>query len=73
MRLSMAEHSKISVWISIDGGKWESVASVETLEKRVVELPIIPRRCDSFGILVKGTGDAKIESLTRLVREGTSR
>ena len=73
MRISMAEHSRVQVWISVDGGAWESVANVDTLERRVVELPIIPRRCDSFGILVTGRGDVRIDSLTRTVREGTAR
>lgn len=73
MRLSMAEHTRVQVWISVDGGAWESVCRVETEDHRAVELPIIPRRCDKFGILITGRGYVKIESLTRTVREGTSR
>ncbi len=73
MRLKMAEQTQAQVWISVDGGAWESVCHVETVDERVVELPIIPRRCDKFAILITGKGNVKIESLTRVVREGTSR
>lgn len=73
MRLSMADHTRVSVWISVDGGAWESVCNIDTEEKRVVEMPIIPRRCDRFGILITGRGNVKIESLTRTVREGSAR
>lgn len=73
MRLKMEEHSEISVWIAIDGGAWESVCHLSTYFKRTVELPIVPRRCDKFAILIQGKGYSKIESLTRVVREGTMR
>lgn len=73
MRLLMEENSEISVWISVDGGAWESVCHLATYFKRTVELPIVPRRCDKFAILIQGTGYTKIESMARLVREGTMR
>lgn len=73
MRLLMEENSEISVWISVDGGAWESVCHLSTYFKRTVELPIVPRRCDKFAILIQGTGCTKIESMARLVREGTMR
>ena len=73
MRLQMAEQTEFSVWISVDGGAWESVCYLNTYFPRAVEMPIIPRRCDKFSILIKGRGDVKIESLTRIMREGTCR
>lgn len=73
MRLKMEENSQIRVWLSVDGGAWESVCHLSTYFKRTVELPIIPRRCDKFSVLVQGVGYSKLESMTRIVREGTMR
>ena len=73
MRLKMEEHSQMNVWMSIDGGAWESVYQLDTWFKRTVEMPIVPRRCDKFSILITGKGYVKIESMVRVVREGTMR
>lgn len=71
MRLEMEENSHLEVWISVDDGAWESVQRVDTHLKRTVEMPIVPRRCNRFAILLTGTGYVKIESMVRVVREGT--
>jgi hypothetical protein len=71
MRMKMEEDSQISAWISIDGGAWESIYHLDTHFKRTIEMPIVPRRCDRFAILITGKGYTKIESVTRIVREGT--
>ena len=73
MRLKMAENSEISVWISTDDGAWESIYRLSTHLKRTVEMPIVPKRCDKFAILIKGKGYSKIESMVRVMREGTMR
>lgn len=73
MRLKMEENSEFSTWISVDNGAWESVCHLSTYFPRAVEMPIVPRRCDKFAILIKGKGYVKIESMTRVVREGTMR
>lgn len=73
MRLKMEENTSFSVWISVDDGAWESVCHLSTHFPRAVEMPIVPRRCNRFAVLIKGTGYVKIESMTRVVREGTMR
>lgn len=73
MRLKMEENSEISVWMSIDGGAWECIHRLHTYFKRTVEMPIVPRRCDKFAILIEGKGYTKIESMVRVTREGTMR
>ena len=73
MRLKMDEGSQFTAWISVDDGAWESVFHLETHFKRTVEMPIIPRRCDKFAILLTGKGYVKVESMVRVVREGTMR
>jgi hypothetical protein len=71
MRLKMEAESQITVWISVDEGAWESIYNLDTHFPRTVEMPIIPRRCDKFAVLITGKGYTKIESMTRVVREGT--
>ena len=73
MRLKMEEYSEISAWISVDGGAWESIYHLSTHQRRTVEMPIVPRRCDKFAILITGRGYVKIESMVRVMREGTMR
>ena len=73
MRLKMSENSEFSTWISVDGGAWECVCNLDTYFPRAVEMPIVPRRCNKFAILIRGKGYVKIESMTRVVREGTMR
>lgn len=71
MRLLMEPESSFSTWISINGGAWECVQHLYSEFRRAVEMPIVPRRCDKFAIMITGKGDVKLESMTRLVREGT--
>ena len=71
MRLQMEPESEFSVWISINDGAWECVQHLYSEFRRVVEMPIVPRRCDKFAVMITGKGKIKLESLTRLVREGT--
>lgn len=73
MRLKMEEDSMVSAWISVDDGAWENIYHLSTHFKRTVEMPIVPRRCDKFAILLTGSGYVKIESMVRCVREGTMR
>jgi hypothetical protein len=73
MRLKMEEDSQFNTWISVDGGAWESVCTLSTHFPRAVEMPIVPRRCNKFAVLFTGKGYVKIESMTRVVREGTMR
>lgn len=73
MRLFMEENTSFSTWISVDEGAWEPVCHLSTYFPRAVEMPIVPRRCNKFAVLIKGTGYVKIESMTRVVREGTMR
>ena len=71
MRLKMEPMSSFQTWISVDGGAWECIHHLETDFKRTVIMPIVPRRCDKFAILITGEGYVRIESLVRVMREGT--
>ncbi len=71
MRLKMEEDSELTISIAVDNGEWEHLRHIYTAKERSVSLPIIPRRCDKFRIRLEGKGYCKIESVSRIVREGT--
>lgn len=73
MRIKMEQNSDLLISIQVDNGEWERIHMIHTSLARTVEVPIIPRRCDKFKIRLDGHGYSKIESMTRLVREGTMR
>ena len=71
LRIKMEENSELMVSISIDNGDYERVRHIYTTTKRTVSMPIIPRRCDKFKIKLEGHGYCKVESVVRVVKEGT--
>ena len=71
MRLKMEADTELTISISVDGGEWEHLRHLYTAKERSVMLPIIPRRCDKYKIKLEGKGYCKIESISRIVREGT--
>lgn len=71
LRLTMEKEAELSVWIATDESEWLLVANLKNERKRSVYIPIIPRRCDKFKIKLEGVGRTRIESLVRLVREGS--
>lgn len=71
LRMKMEENSELLVSMSIDNGEYERLRHIYTTKKRTVSLPIVPRRCDKFKIKLEGHGYCKIESVVRVVKEGT--
>lgn len=61
----------LEVYISIDEGPWELVELYEPPEKNGEFIPIIPRRCDRYSVLLKGQGPCELKTLTRRVRKGS--
>lgn len=72
MRLKFGEFSKLAVYMSIDEGEWELIEEYDSEREVSVMLPIVPRRCDKFALRFEGTGYCRIDSLTRIYRQGTS-
>lgn len=71
LRIKMEENSELLVSMSIDNGEYERVRHIYTTKKRVISIPIVPRRCDKFKIKLEGHGYCKVESVVRIVKEGT--
>lgn len=72
LRFTMEPNSEIIVKIKTDDSNWEIVSSLNTQTERSVYLPILPRRCDKFSIMLEGKGRTRIESLVRAVRPGSA-
>ena len=53
--------------IKYDGGEWEQAGIINSGEKRVCDIPIIPRRCDHFRIRIECDGEFRIFSLAHSV------
>lgn len=61
----------VKVYISINEGPWELVETYDPPKTKGDFIPIIPRRCDRYSVMIEGEGKCEIKSLTRRVRQGT--
>jgi len=61
----------VAVKLCCDGGPWEPVAECTAVKKRVVTLPIVPRRCVFLRLRLEGQGDMVLYSVTRITETGT--
>ena len=61
----------VKVYISIDEGPWELVETYDPPRTKGDFIPIIPRRCDRYSVMIEGEGKCEIKSLTRRVRKGS--
>lgn len=73
MRFELPEGSTLHIYMSIDGGEWESIDYVRHEHQTSLFVPIVPRRCNRFSVKLEGVGNCRIESLTRQFREGGAR
>lgn len=65
--------AEINVGIRYDAGQLnaEWVSKITGTGKRVVNVPIIPRRCDHFSIELGGRGNSKVFLLAKVLERGT--
>ena len=68
LRLEIGEGSWVQAEISHDGGPWQLVYTDHDSRARVREIPIMPRRCDSFRVRMSGEGETVIRSMVREYR-----
>ena len=53
-------------------GKWEKRGVVRGMGKGVTfMLPIVPRRCDHLRFKIKGEGEFRLYSITRVLEKGS--
>lgn len=75
LRLQMEEGSEVKILVQYDSdGVWRLVRAVTGEgSKRNYYLPIIPRRCDHYRLLLEGTGRSRLYSLVRETYSGSER
>lgn len=71
--LSLSPGAEATVFVRYDSeGDWIPAATASGTGKTAVtmNLPVRPRRCDHFELMLTGRGDAKLFSLTKRLEEG---
>lgn len=64
-RLELEAEATVEILIKFDSGEWETLTSVTGEGKRVVTVPIVPRRCNHYRIKLQGIGTWRLYALSR--------
>ena len=65
LRLEAEAKSRFELAVSYDGGAWETLAQRTADGRRCFDIPLVPRRCGSLRLRLKGRGQITLRSLTR--------
>ena len=69
VRLELDEGASVKIEMQFDSdGVWREVKTLQAEKKRSFYLPIVPRRCDHFRILMTGSGAGCIRWCARSIR-----
>lgn len=73
LRMSLEKNCPAEFFIQYDSdGKWEKRGVVRGMGKGVTfTLPIVPRRCDHLRFKIKGEGEFRLYSITRVLEKGS--
>ncbi|MBQ1233662.1 MAG: hypothetical protein IIX86_09035 [Clostridia bacterium] len=72
VRIKVALGTRVRFYAEYDSsGCWEPICSFVGTGIKVVNMPIIPRRCDHFRIKIEGEGPATLFSICKTIEEGT--
>lgn len=72
VRLSTEAGSRIVFYAEYNSsGVWEHLCTVGGNTLKTFTLPIRPKRCDHFRLRIKGEGNAKIFSISRITEQGS--
>ena len=71
LQVSMEVNGTASVSFQQDTGRWEPVYRTVTTEKKVVSVPLIPKRCNTLRVRFEGTGDFKLYAMAMTIEEGS--
>ena len=65
--------SALEVWIDYDSlGVWQRLKSVGGKTKNIINVPLIPRRCDHFKLRFSGYGEAVVHDMTIYLTTGSN-
>lgn len=72
LRMMLPKGSSMDIYIEYDSsGRWEPQGHIKGTGTTTFMLPVKPRRCDHFRIKLKGIGDVRIYSFSKLFEGGT--
>ena len=72
LRLEAEVKSRIEVAVSYDSGAWETLAQLTADGRRCFDVPLVPRRCGSLRLRLKGRGQLTLPPLRSLPRTGAA-
>lgn len=72
VRIKVNLGTRVRFYVEYDSsGHWEPICSMVGRGIQIINMPIIPRRCDHFRIKIEGLGDATLFSICKTIEEGT--
>lgn len=72
LRLDLSEGAYIAVDIKTDNDrKWQQVYTMHNAKAKTVSIPIIPTRCDSIDIRLRGKGECTVKAFIREFTTGS--
>lgn len=73
LRCEAADGAGIEIWIDYDSrGAWQRLQSIGGRGKGIVNIPLIPRRCDHFKLKFSGYGKSAIHDMTLYLATGSN-
>lgn len=78
LRVEMEPNAELDVYIKYDScGKYELLETISGgkngISKRTIDIPITPRRCDHYHIMLMGNGQWTLYAMSRNIRTGSER
>lgn len=68
LRVWCAAGSRLSVYVSYDGGEWQKRADLQAEGERMWYVPLSPQSCFSLGVRIEGVGQYCLRSVVREYR-----
>lgn len=73
VRCEIGQRAALEIWISYDSrGVWERLASIGGGRKGIVNVPLIPKRCDHFKLKFSGYGECAVHDMTLYLATGSN-
>lgn len=78
LRVEMEPNAELNVYIKYDScGEYELLETISGgengISKRTIDIPITPRRCDHYHIMLMGHGQWTLYAMSRNIRTGSER
>jgi hypothetical protein len=72
LRITLDFGTDVDFFLQYDScGEWEHKFNMSGTGTKTFSIPIIPKRCDHFRYKIKGRGNCKIHSISKVIEEGS--